>query len=210
MRGAASRLPRTHQLQHPAAHGAGEGVPFQPVPVAGPPPRGGPLAAPPRRPGEGLVPEPPHEAEEAGAGGAGRPRRRARGCPGRPRVRPRRPPRKGSAGAVGARLEAAAGGAPRVSLHAGPRRRSPADVSCCDPLPALLIRMQGKVPARNAAGCSVPGRAEAAGWRSWGLTGTAAPRGQSRERLRQLPGIRGAVGVRRGRLKLPTPSSFCV
>lgn len=96
-----SRLPRAHQLQHPAAHGAGEGVSLQPVPVAGSPPRGGPLAAPPRRPGEGLVPEPPHEAEEAGAGGAGRPRRRAHGCPGRPRLRSCHPPRRDLPGTSG-------------------------------------------------------------------------------------------------------------
>lgn len=122
-----SRLPGAHQLQHPAAHGAGEGVSLQPVPVAGPPPRGGPLAAPPRRPGEGLVPEPPHEAEEAGAGGAGRPRRRAHGCTRRPRLRPRRPPRRGLPG-TGVGLEAAVGGAPEASFNAGPQRLCSAEV----------------------------------------------------------------------------------
>lgn len=82
------RLLPAHQFQHPAAHGAREGVSLQPLPVAGPSPRGGPLAAPPRRPGEGVVPESPHEAEEARAGGAARPHRSAPRSPGRHRLSP--------------------------------------------------------------------------------------------------------------------------
>lgn len=104
-RGAPNLLP-AHWLQHSAAHGAGEGVSFQPLPVAGPPPRGGPLAAPPRRPGEGVVPEPPHEAEEARARGAARLHHSAPGSPERHRLSP--PPRR----AAGMLREA-----PRSSPH---------------------------------------------------------------------------------------------
>lgn len=215
VRGGTSRLPRTHQLQHPAAHGAGEGVSLQPVPVAGPPHRGGPLAAPPRRPGEGLVPEPPHEAEEAGAGagGAGRPRRRAHGCPGRPRLRPRRPPRRGLPGTSGLGWKLRPAGHPRC-----PSRRDRGDAAPLFFLLQLIYSFiyedSGKGAGPNRRCCCrriISGRAESAGWRSGELTGTAAPPGESREPAPPAPpdpetvDTRGCVPP-----KLPTPSSFCI
>lgn len=152
VRGGSSRLLRTHQLQHPAAHGAGEGVSLQPVPVTGPPPRGGPLAAPPRRPGEGLVPEPPHEAEEARAGGAGCPRRPRR-CPGRPCLRLRRP-HGGTAGTSGLGWKL---------RPAGHRVWCSAAFSIATLCTVLFMRIQGKPPARSAAARCRSGPGQRAG-----------------------------------------------
>lgn len=67
--GAAQRHP--HQLQHEAADGAGEGIPLQQIPDAGPPRGDRGHAGAQRGAGEDLVPEPQDEAEEEGEGRAG-------------------------------------------------------------------------------------------------------------------------------------------
>lgn len=54
-----------HQLHHQAAHGAGEGVPLQQVPDTSAQGGDSRVPAAQRDPGEDLVPESPHEAEEA-------------------------------------------------------------------------------------------------------------------------------------------------
>jgi len=57
------------KLHQQAAHRAGEGVPLQPVPHAGPADRDRVRAAAQRDSGEDMVPEPTDETEETAAGG---------------------------------------------------------------------------------------------------------------------------------------------